>query len=387
MIPFGTRLKNGLLLDDNKKQALRNYKYAGDDQSFLAPFMYKLWTLFFVLVPKRISPNLVTVFGLIIVLLAFTIIHINMPNDDRFNCLIYGIALFIYQTSDALDGMQGKRVHMYENATTEIFDHGVDSIVTSLTSITTITRLTHIDKHLSPIYSIFVLLTSFIGFHAPTYEHVITRKMRFLPGPCNPTEALIGMQLIYLITAIYPLIWMSEKSKLLLMIIIVPFLSLSAILSFFSSLKKIHIHHKCVLSMTIKSIFRGYSPLFFIIICTFLYLPHVSILYKEHSLMCLLALAIPWNYSIYRTIIVEITNDKNFDTLGVLIGQSPILLPIFAAYFMPSLIMITLIISIVLNGLLYIYTIHFTLKEVCHALSMEHFWTVKTDFETKRKAN
>ncbi|CAF4910518.1 unnamed protein product, partial [Rotaria socialis] len=48
-------------------------------------------------------------------------IHINRrDDDDGLNCLIYGIALFIYQTSDALDGMQGKRVHMYENATTEV---------------------------------------------------------------------------------------------------------------------------------------------------------------------------------------------------------------------------------------------------------------------------
>jgi hypothetical protein len=113
-------LKDGLSFDDDKKHALRNYKYSGEDQSLLAPFMYKLWSLFFILVPKKISPNLVTIFGLIIISIAFTIIHINNSNDDSFNCLIFGIALFIYQTADALDGMQGKRVHMYENATTEV---------------------------------------------------------------------------------------------------------------------------------------------------------------------------------------------------------------------------------------------------------------------------
>ncbi len=113
-------LTDGLLFDDNKKQAIRNYKYSGEDQSLLAPFMYKLWSLFFILVPKKISPNLVTIFGLTTISIAFTIIHLNNYNDDSFNCLIFGIALFIYQTADALDGMQGKRVHMYENATTEV---------------------------------------------------------------------------------------------------------------------------------------------------------------------------------------------------------------------------------------------------------------------------
>lgn len=120
MVDFETILRHGLLLDDEKKQALRNYKYAGEDQSFLAPFMYKLWRIFFVLVPKRISPNLVTLFGLSMILLAFTVIHITTNDDDTFNCLIFAIALFIYQTADALDGMQGKRVRMYENATTEV---------------------------------------------------------------------------------------------------------------------------------------------------------------------------------------------------------------------------------------------------------------------------
>ncbi|CAF4946762.1 unnamed protein product, partial [Rotaria socialis] len=147
------------------------------------------------------------------------------------------------------------------------------------------------------------------------------------------------------------------------MLTIVPILSFSAILSFISSLKQIHIYHKGVMSMTLKSVFRGYSPLLFVIICAFLYLPQVSILYKKHSLMCLLAIAIPWNYSIYRTIITEITNDKNFDTFGVILGQSPILFSIVAAYFIPSLVMITLIISILLNVVFYIYTVHFTLIE------------------------
>lgn len=372
-------LKDCLLLDDKKKHAIRNYKYSGEDQSFLAPFMYKLWSLFFILVPKRISPNLVTTFGLSTVLISFIIIHLNDSNDDFLNCLIFGIALFIYQTADALDGMQGKRVHMYENATTEIFDHGIDSIVTSLTSITTITRLIHIDKTLPPIYSVLILLTSFIGFHSPTYEHVITRKMRFQSGPCNPTEALIGMQLFYLITSIYPLIWSYYISKQLLMFIIIPILFLSSILSFLSSLKQIYIYHKYNFILTIKSIFIGYSSLFFVIISSFLYISQLSLFYKEHSLICLIAMTIPWNYSIYRTIIIEITNDKNFDTFGVLFGQIPILIPIISFYFFPSFHILSIYLSIILSGLLYIYTVHLTLKEVCQALSMKHFWIVKKD--------
>lgn len=113
-------LNSGLTLTDEKKNALRNYKYTGEDHSLFAPFMYKIWSIFFILVPKRISPNLVTIFGLAAVLVAFIIVHLDKEENDSLNCLIFAIALFIYQTADALDGMQGKRVHMYENATTEV---------------------------------------------------------------------------------------------------------------------------------------------------------------------------------------------------------------------------------------------------------------------------
>jgi hypothetical protein len=224
-----------------------------------------------------------------------------------------------------------------------------------------------------------ILLTSFIGFHSPTYEHVITRKMRFQSGPCNPTEALIGMQLFCVITSIYPSIWSYDIPKNFLIFLFVPILFVSSIISFLSSLNQIYIHHKYILSTTIKSIFIGYSSLFFVIICSFIYILHISEFYKEHSLLCLIAMTIPWNYSIYRTIIIEITDDKNFDTFGLLFGQTPILIPVICSYLFPSFHMLSIIISIILSGILYIYTVHFTLKEVCHALSMEHFWIVKKD--------
>jgi len=224
-----------------------------------------------------------------------------------------------------------------------------------------------------------ILLTSFIGFHTPTYEHVITRKMRFQSGPCNPTEALIGMQFFYLITSIYPSIWSYDISKNLLIFFFVPILFILSILSFLSSIKQIYIHHKYVLNRTIKSIFIGYSSLFFVIICSFFYISHLSEFYLEHSLICLIAMTIPWNYSIYRTIIIEITNDQNFDTFGILFGQTPILIPIICLHFFPSFHLLSLILSIILSGILYIYTVHFTLKEVCRALSMKHFWIVKKD--------
>lgn len=202
--------------------------------------------------------------------------------------------------------------------------------------------------------------------------------MRFQPGPCNPTEALLLMQFFYLFKSIYPSIWSSDRSQQALMIIII-ISSFSSILSFLSSIKQIYLSQQKNSFLTMKTLIIGYSPLLLIIVCTGIYLPSIEHFYKEHSLMCLLSVTIPWNYSIYRTIIIEITNDKNFDTFGVLIGQSPILIPILSVKFFPAFLSSSIILSIILSGILYIYTVYFTLNEVCHALSMKHFWTVKKD--------
>jgi hypothetical protein len=68
--------------------------------------------------------------------------------------------------------------------------------------------------------------------------------MRFQSGPCNPTEALIGMQLLYLTTAIYPSIWSSEKSTIILMVIIfTPFFS-AVFLNFI--IKKNYTYHELI---------------------------------------------------------------------------------------------------------------------------------------------
>src|SRR5206468_2772599 len=141
----------------------------------------------------------------------------------------------------------------------------------------------------------------------------------------------------------------------------------------------IYIYYEYILSKTIKSIFIGYSSLFFVIICLLFYIPYVSEFYKEHSLICLISMTIPWNYSAYRIIIIEITNDRNFNIFEILFGQCSILIPIICSYLFSSFHILSIFISIILSGILYIYTVYFTLKQICDALSMKHFWIIKKD--------
>jgi uncharacterized membrane protein len=89
-------------------------------------------------------------------------------------------------------------------------------------------------------------------------------------------------------------------------------------------------------------------------------------------------MAIPWNYAIFRTIINEITGVKDFDTMSVLQGQAPLLLPVIA-YWTGIPLLAGCIVSLALAATLYFYTIAISLGEVCDALSMDHFYSIRDE--------
>jgi hypothetical protein len=55
--------------------------------------------------------------------------------------------------------------------------------------------------------SVLLLFSSFMGFFAPTWEHMHVGVMRFQQGPLNPTEALIILQIALYITSVAPHFW------------------------------------------------------------------------------------------------------------------------------------------------------------------------------------
>ena len=112
-------------------------------------------------------------------------------------------SLVAVQTADAVDGRQGKRVGMYVHPSTELFDHGIDSIVTSLVGITMATgmRLGH------GVWTALFLAGAWCVFYATTWEHLNVGKMRFQSGLSNPTEALTLIVIVLLLVGFYPGIW------------------------------------------------------------------------------------------------------------------------------------------------------------------------------------
>ena len=90
---------------------------------------------------------------------------------------------------------------MYVHPSTELFDHGIDSIVTSLSGISTVALL---GLGSSPFWAATHACCVWSFFYLPTYQHLVTGRMVFSAGLDNPTEGLVGTMLLLLIQGAFP---------------------------------------------------------------------------------------------------------------------------------------------------------------------------------------
>ena len=93
-----------------------------------------------------------------------------------------------YQTADAMDGRQGKRVGMYVHPSTELFDHGIDGLVTTFSGIPSIDLL---GLGRTPRLASLHLCCVWSHFYRTTWRHLYTGKLTFSAGIANPTEGLV----------------------------------------------------------------------------------------------------------------------------------------------------------------------------------------------------
>lgn len=117
------------IISNHAIDRIKNYSYSGKDLSFISKYYYPICNFIIKYIPIFVSPNLITLFGLFTVISStISLLYFSfLPISIRY--IICGISLFIYQLCDTIDGLQGKRTGMYYNPTTELFDHGCDSMV------------------------------------------------------------------------------------------------------------------------------------------------------------------------------------------------------------------------------------------------------------------
>ena len=129
----------------DKLENLAKHKYNSTGYSYLDLFLNKvIWEPLSASFPKTLAPNLITFIGLLFVFASY---FIMLPYDTSFKhqspafiLLISAFCHFMYQTLDACDGKQARRINL-SSPLGMLMDHGCDSLSTTLMTLSVIQGL------------------------------------------------------------------------------------------------------------------------------------------------------------------------------------------------------------------------------------------------------
>lgn len=192
---------NKPILNSYQIKQLQKHQYASDNNSILDPYFQPWWNYVVTFVPMWVAPNLITITGLAINMIAALLLIYHCPSAREevsgWIPLALAITMFLYQTLDAIDGKQARRTGS-SNALGELFDHGCDSLSNLVLSTAGACAMSmgYIDSFLMMGYCYLALVLFYLS-HWQTY---VTGRMRF--GQIDATEAQVTMMMIMVITAI-----------------------------------------------------------------------------------------------------------------------------------------------------------------------------------------
>ncbi|KAJ5780487.1 hypothetical protein N7457_005647 [Penicillium paradoxum] len=184
---------------------LKNYKYAGVDHSPVSRFILKPFYNKFVIhcFPMSMAPNAITLTGFMFVVTNFLTVMWYNPNLDT-DCppWVYAscaIGLFLYQTFDAVDGMQAlrrRRRTRQSGPLGELFDHSVDACNTGLGVLIFAAAM-----NMGQSWMTFLaLFGSTMTFYVSTWDEYYTQVLT-LGVISGPVEGILTLCTVYAITA------------------------------------------------------------------------------------------------------------------------------------------------------------------------------------------
>jgi len=185
-------------LSDKDLQQLKNHKYSGVDNSILSKlFLNRFWNALVTKLPLWLAPNTITLLGLIIVAISVLFV-LNVENQENpWLWVFVAFALMTYTTLDAIDGKQARRTNS-SSPLGELFDHGVDSLNTTLGCIPLVYTLSLQHTWALPLF----IAVAHTYFYSATWEtyHTHTLRLGIINGPVEGTFTIC---IVYLISAYF----------------------------------------------------------------------------------------------------------------------------------------------------------------------------------------
>lgn len=198
-----------IFIPNDKIAHLKEYKYQSEDRSLMTKYILKpyWWSNFVNIFPLWMAPNMVTLLGLVFIIVSDILILYYDPNYlsnvPDWVYFYHGVAVFMYQTFDACDGMHARRTGQ-SSPLGELFDHCCDSMNTTLMSI----QFCSVAGCGRTWLVFLVQFASLANFYLSTWEEYYTHKL-FLAEISGPVEGLLMIALVFILTGVFgkELVW------------------------------------------------------------------------------------------------------------------------------------------------------------------------------------
>ena len=193
-------------ISDVGAAALKKYKYAGEDRSYLYIHVLTPMNKFLVnFIPEHVAPNTITTVGLACTVTSHLLCLLYAPSFDTplppWLCYLAGFILFAYQTIDNLDGRQARRTNS-SSPLGLLFDHGVDAL-----NVTVSTMVMMAILQLDSTPKLFYLWTTvFAPFVLATWEEYYTGSLK-LAEINGPTDGVFLCIVFCIIAGYSPHFW------------------------------------------------------------------------------------------------------------------------------------------------------------------------------------
>ncbi|CAI2353378.1 unnamed protein product [Caenorhabditis sp. 36 PRJEB53466] len=200
-------LQYDCLLTREELQRLDEHVYSAVDTSWLDELcMKKFWEAVVQFYPLWVAPNLLTLIGLIVNLTTVLVLSFYCPTATEtapaWAYFLAAFGLFVYQTLDATDGKQARRIGA-SSPLGELFDHGCDSASQVFVTLNVCYALQLGTVRCGVFIACLISVSLFYTAHWSTY---CTGQLRF--SRFDVTEAQWSIITMLLFTAVFgPSLW------------------------------------------------------------------------------------------------------------------------------------------------------------------------------------
>ena len=175
-------------LDFNALQNIKEHKYRPGVYTSLDKILDPFWLNITEYIPKKVAPNLITLVGLFFIFaqtISTTYFNASLKGIlEPSACFFSAFCLIVYQTLDAIDGKQARRIGR-SSPLGQLFDHGCDSIAVACLNYTLLS-LMGVGKE--PVKCLVFFLGTTSAFYIANWSEYHTRILPTSCGEIGVTE-------------------------------------------------------------------------------------------------------------------------------------------------------------------------------------------------------